>query len=363
MGDIPRMAIVPLYGHDTLRERLLQHARQGRLPQSLLFHGPAGVGKQRLALWLAQVLLCGEEQKPCGVCQQCHFVLALTHPDLVWAFPRPRPREQDSKVDDVAKDLADARLERASRHGLYAPPPTAEGLYVATVRYLVRQASLRPALATRKVFIVGEADRMVPQEGSEFAANAFLKLLEEPPDDTWVIVTTSAPGALLPTIRSRVVSVRVPRVDDAAMGAFVADPVVRAALDELQLPANADERVRLAQGAPGALLATSVKQDALDDAHRLLEAALSGDRAQRLRMAFVQGQRGARGGFSDVLDALTLALHDRLRADAQEGSDRPARAAGRAIDFVEEAKRLAEANVNPQLIAARLLDDLAATLT
>lgn len=357
------MPIIPLYGHHALRERFLQHAAQNRLPQSLLFHGPSGVGKQRLALWLAQVLLCAADEKPCGVCQQCHFVRDLTHPDLLWVFPRPRPREQDSAVDDVARDLAETRQERAARHGLYAPPPSAEGIYVATVRYLVRQASLRPALAANKVFIVAEADRMVPQEGSEFAANAFLKLLEEPPADTWVIVTTSSPGALLPTIRSRLVSVRVPRVDDGSLREFLADPAVQSVLDESELPAAAEDRLRLAQGAPGALLATRVREEALGDARRLLEAALSGDREQRLRLAFLQGQRGARGGFSDVLDALTLTLHERLRHDALGGNTKDARAAGQAIDLVEEAKRLAEANVNPQLIAARLLDDLAVALT
>ena len=57
--------------------------------------------------------------------------------------------------------------------------------------------------------MIGDAERMVAQEGSDQAANAFLKLLEEPPADTTLILTSSEPGALLPTIRSRSVSVRV----------------------------------------------------------------------------------------------------------------------------------------------------------
>lgn len=355
------MPIVPLYGHSALRGRLLRHARAGELPQSLLLHGPAGVGKQRLALWLGQAMLCSGREPPCGECQHCRYALELTHPDLVWVFPRPRPKEADPDTDDVAQDLARARQERVEKHGLYAPPPSADAIFVSTIRFLVKQASMRPALATRKVFIVGDADRMVPQEGSEFAANAFLKLLEEPPDDTWVIVTTSAPGSLLPTIRSRLIAVRVPRVDDGAVRQFVADPLVGPALDGLQLPKEAEERLRLAQGAPGMLLASTVRQGAMDDARRLLDAAVAGDRAQRLRLAFLQGQRGSRGEFSDVLDALTLALHERLRSEATRDAAR-ARAAGRAIDAVEDAKRLAEANVNPQLITARLLDDLTTVL-
>ena len=60
----------PIAGHEAIRERLETAARTGRLPQSMLLHGPAGVGKQRLALWLARLLLC-ERQTGCGECQSC----------------------------------------------------------------------------------------------------------------------------------------------------------------------------------------------------------------------------------------------------------------------------------------------------
>src|SRR5687768_359329 len=204
------MSIVELYGHDELRDRLLPRVIAGTLPQSLLLHGPAGVGKQRLALWLGQALICVSDAPPCGACRECRYALDLTHPDLTWVFPRPRPKGSDSDPEDIAEDLAEATQKRAQKHGLYPAPPGSEGVYVATVRFLVRQASRTPALARRKVFVVGDADRMAQQEGAEVAANAFLKLLEEPPADTWVIATTSAIGSLLPTIRSRVVAVRVP---------------------------------------------------------------------------------------------------------------------------------------------------------
>jgi DNA polymerase-3 subunit delta' len=187
------MPIIPVYGHDELRERLLPRIVAGTLPQSLLLHGPAGVGKQRLGLWIAQALICTSDAPPCGACRECKYSLNLTHPDLTWVFPRPRPKGSDSDPEDIAEDLADARAKRAEKHGLYAAPPGNEGVYVATVRFLVRQASKTPALARRKVFVVGDADRMAQQEGAEVAANAFLKLLEEPPADTWVIAPPDDP--------------------------------------------------------------------------------------------------------------------------------------------------------------------------
>ena len=356
------MAILPLYGHDDLRARLLQRIRARTLPQSLLLHGPAGVGKQRLALWMAQALLCASDKQPCGACRECRYVLDLTHPDLAWLFPQPRPKDSEPDPDDVANDLGEARVKRAASNGLYAAPSGSEGIFVATVRYLVRQASMTPALAARKVFVVGDADRMAPQEGAEYAAYAFLKLLEEPPADTWIIVTTSALGAILPTIRSRVVTVRVPRVDDHAMRAFLADPAVATALKALDLPPSEPERLRQAQGAPGALLSTAVRREAVEEAQRFLEVATGDNRADLLKVAFSQGQSGARGAFSDILDALTLALYDRMKTGTERRDDAQASSASRAIDLVEDAKHLADGNVNPQLIAAQLLGDLSALL-
>ena len=71
---------------------------------------------------------------------------------------------------------------------------------------------MRPSVGSRKVFVVGDAEAMVPQESSPEAANAFLKLLEEPPADTTLILTSSNPGALLPTIKSRVLPIRLLRL-------------------------------------------------------------------------------------------------------------------------------------------------------
>jgi len=356
------MSLIPLFGHEALRRRLLDRVKSRTLPQSLLFHGPPGVGKQRLALWLGQALLCRMAPSPCGLCQDCRYALDLVHPDLIWAFPRPRPKESEIDLDDVKNDLAAAARDRALAGGLYAVPSGSDGIFVSTIRFLVRQAWLTPALASRKVFVIGDGDRTVLQEGSEYAANALLKLLEEPPDDTCIVVTTSALGALLPTIRSRLVSVRVPLLAPDALRAFVSDARVAARLDALALPASVDQRVSLAAGAPGSLLSSDVRADALQDAQRLLDAALTGTRADLLRLAFVQGQSGARGGFSSVLDALTVALHARMRAGAERADERQAAAASRAVDLVEEAKLLADGNVNPQLVTAKLLRDLASTL-
>src|SRR5438034_1404526 len=85
------MPIPPLYGHEGIRNRLAGAIASGRLPQSLLLEGPRGVGKQRLALWLAQALVCEDRGKGkgegCGACQHCKLVLSLSHPDVHWFVP------------------------------------------------------------------------------------------------------------------------------------------------------------------------------------------------------------------------------------------------------------------------------------
>src|SRR5260221_8001167 len=94
--------LVPLYGHAALQTQVRDAFARGALPASLLFHGPRGIGKQRLALWLGQLLLCeNAERAPCGECKQCRFTARLTHPDLHWYFPRPRPKDSDPNAEDV----------------------------------------------------------------------------------------------------------------------------------------------------------------------------------------------------------------------------------------------------------------------
>jgi DNA polymerase-3 subunit delta' len=359
--------IIDLYGHELLRERLWESVRAGTLPSSLLFQGPRGVGKQRLALWLAQLLLCDEPngdaglRAGCGTCTSCRYVRELTHPDLHWVFPRPRLRDADPDLDQVRDDYAEALAERAADSGLYGAPSGSEGIYVATVRSLVRRAAMSPAMGSRKIFIVGDAERMVPQEGADMAANAFLKLLEEPPANTTIVLTSSEPGALLPTIRSRVVAVRVPLVPDAAVRAFIENPVVKTKFDKGGRGGTA-ERVRVAAGAPGKLLTGAGDARATINARKIVDAATSARRALHYSAALSQGVAGARGAFTDTLDALVELLGERARDALHRKDDAAAAAASRAIDAVLRAQTYASGNVSPQIITARLIRDLSATL-
>lgn len=333
----------------------MDSAARGALPASLLVEGRRGIGKQRIALWLAQLLLCsGEGEHPCGKCTNCRYSFELVHPDLRWFFPRPRQSGADPAVQDILDDQAEAVRERVAASGLYAPPSGSDAIFVATVRALVQFAAYSPSVAKRKVIIVGDAERMVPQEGADQAANAFLKLLEEPPADTTIILTSSEPGSLLPTIRSRVVSVRVAPLPNTAVAAFLENAAVKSALAGLDLPSSADDRIALAAGAPGTLLGVTASGAAMAMARSILAAA-AGPRADRIRVALALSSSGARGGYSEVLDALTVALHSRVREASTSGDAAYGERASRAIDLVEGAKMRASGNVNPQLVTSALI--------
>jgi DNA polymerase-3 subunit delta' len=350
--------LLPIHGHTALRSRFDDAIKRNVLPGSLLLHGPLGVGKQRLALWLGQRLLCtGPEPRPCGTCQHCRYAVAGTHPDIHWYFPRPSLKSGDATPAKVNDDLREAIGERL-KTGAYAPAPPGEGIYVATIQAMVQSAAMAPALGARKVYIVGEAERMVLREGAEDSAGAFLKLLEEPPARATIVLTSAEPGALIPTIRSRLVAVRVAPLGTADVDAVLAEPAMQAAIKEAGGPKSTVEQRRVANGAPGVLLAEAEWAEAVARARRMLDAASSGNRREQIKTAMIQGASRARGAFTTSLDALTTLLHERVRESAAKGNSRDAVSTARALDRVEIAKERATGNVNPQLITSELLREL-----
>ena len=149
-------------GHERTRSLLAGAVASGRLPPSLLFSGPRGVGKRTLALAVGRALVCSRSDGPCGSCGPCHRAATGGHPDLMVL-------EAETKV-----------------------------IKIDQVRGMVREILSRPFEARARAFIVDEAERLTDQ-----AANALLKSLEEPPPTSHVFLITAAPQALLPTIRSR----------------------------------------------------------------------------------------------------------------------------------------------------------------
>jgi len=357
------MALHPVYGHEELRARLATSMRAGRLPTALLLAGAPGVGKQRLGLWVAAGLLCEQGPgEPCGACHSCHLASTLSHPDIHWFFPILRPKGEEDKQAEEAEELLAQAVQARREQPLYAPPDGMAGIFLPLVRVLHRSAQMRPAMGKRKVFLVGEAERLVPQASSPEAANALLKVLEEPPPDTWFILTAAEPASLLPTIRSRLVQLRVHRLRASEVARFLSE-VPQPPLP----PAEAKRRADLAGGSIGAALAEGGEHGSADAAGRtLLEAAARGPIA-RLRYALGVRWYGGRGEFTETLAAAADLLRDRLaerlrNPGAGRADEPPATGVLEAIREIERARKLARGNVNPQLIVADLTRRLAERL-
>jgi DNA polymerase III subunit delta' len=339
------------------------------LPQVLILAGPWGVGKQRLALWLAQLVLCeAAREEPCGTCRPCRLVGGLAHPDLHWFVPIPRPKasETDKQVEEASQALAAAMEERRSRP-LYAQSDGMASHGIACVRLLQRQAFLTSVEGGRRVFIIGEADRLVSQESSPEAANALLKLLEEPPPGSLFVLTTVDAQRLLPTVRSRAVLLRATGVADADVRGFLATH-----LRPAPSAAELDLRVAAAEGSIGRALAVGEDSGkAQQAAERLLEAVMAGP-GPTFEQALKQAPWSARGDFTAMLDALAETLSEAARETLGQTPRRPVpRALQRyghpdrlvkAMEHVAEARDAAWGNVNPQILLAVLGEELAEIL-
>ncbi len=377
------MSLHPLEGHQEARTAVAGAIARNRLPQALLLHGPPGIGKQRFALWVAQLLLCTESTAdgPCGTCRDCRMALRVEHPDLHWYMPLRKPPSKGSRErdDEALEDARTARIEELRTKPLQ-PSHSDEplGIHLGTARNLRRRASTGPAMARRQVFLIANAEELVAQDASPEAANALLKLLEEPPESTWFLLTSAEPGRLLATIRSRASSLHLSGLPEEQVARFVME---RTDADE----AEARKAARLASGAIGRAL--GFLPDGEDDgpleelrkeSFRLIRDALSPRSGDRFARALSYRPSGARG-LRELLTAMEVWLRDLsaaasapdavLNHDAADWLVRSARERNlhpvelaRGLDLVQEARAQAAGNVNPQLLLAGLLMGLHRTL-
>jgi DNA polymerase-3 subunit delta' len=150
-----------ILGQPQVRRFLRSLVDQNKIGQAYLFTGPAGSNKTLAAYALAQSIICADGG--CGSCDACKRVLRKHHPDV-----------------------------------RYFAPEGSGGYLVSQIREIVGDVDLAPIQSNRKVYIIDRADLLGVQ-----SANAFLKTLEEPPDDVVMILLGRTRESVLPTIVSR----------------------------------------------------------------------------------------------------------------------------------------------------------------
>ncbi len=274
------MLLRDIIGHRRLTTLLARAIERESLPPTLLFAGPAGIGKWAVARAAAQAVNCLEPVRnpdqhlaidACGKCRACDRVARGVHVDVIAMAP-----------DD-----------RAS-------------IKIDVVRDVLSKTGFRPFEGKRRLVLIREADTLETQ-----SQNSLLKSLEEPPPGTIFILTTAVPGALLPTVRSRCMRLRFGRLTSAEVSAALTR-------DHGQSEAEALEAAPLADGSIGQALAladndlTSLR-DA--DLSLLRSAAGRADAQRRVQAAAsLYGGTGkkerSRGDLAVVLRLMASMLRD-----------------------------------------------------
>lgn len=222
-------------GQDRADELLSRSFSKGRLAHAYLFAGPSGVGKLTAALELAAAWMCEEERDGyCGECRNCLRVFGFQHPDVRLTIPMTGSTDPE----DIAKIFQTRMNDGITPLRL----PGNTRISIDQIRELGERISKKAYEDKGHIEIIPDADSM----GVE-AANALLKTLEEPPNDTVIVLISSRWSALLPTIRSRSHLIRFRRLKEDTIRNILMD---RQGLGE----EDACNIARISDGRPGIAL-------------------------------------------------------------------------------------------------------------
>jgi len=347
------MSLLDCFGQERAQERLQKYLQSERVPHGMIFHGPEGVGKHLLARRFAQLLLCENRQEggpidSCGQCHDCKLVKSGTHPDL---------------------HLVDKTLIRHAKQGR---DRAMISLPIDVIReFVIEPAGIQPSRGRARIFIIDGVEQMNPA-----TQNALLKTLEEPPAQTYLILVTSQPDRLLPTVLSR---------SQLVGFSLLAISHVSQALAELELPPEQTSYwADFSQGRLG-LAMRLAKLELYDAKQKLIEqiSQLSHNNALTLAGWIVEETKGysqrvvaeqkdltgssaTRQGFQLFLEMLShtfqLALQNRTGPEVDQGTEiaQIAEAFGplgcsEAIWLTFKSQTKLEANVNPTLLFESLM--------
>ena len=285
-----------LIGNDNVKNLLRRILEARRLPGAMLFVGEEGIGKKLFALEIAKALNCRSPQgaEGCGHCPACKRISKFNY---------PQSNDSDDWKKIIWTDHPDV--------GLVVAPKRV--LIVEQMREIECEANYRPFEGAARVFLVDDADKL-----NDSSANALLKVLEEPPHTSHLVLITSRPAMLLPTIRSRCQMIRFSPLAAGEIENYLIQNKLAAAND-------ARIRARVARGSLGRALSqdtdnfTSQREAML----KVLKALASDDdRIQLLRSAEELNEARYKDEYEARLDILKTLIRDAwmLSLDASEAS-------------------------------------------
>jgi DNA polymerase III subunit delta' len=295
---------------------LRESIRAGRFPHSMILAGPRGAGKYTLALMLAKTVNClnpvdsGGLPDFCGRCSNCTRIADAANLE-------ERVAEAVEAREDLREtDKRETRILIQTHPDVLIIPPDPPQLMIklGQVRHAIHAAWYRPPIEARRAFTIFTSSAFMKE-----AANSLLKLLEEPPDHTSLILLTENPQELLPTIRSRAVVHRLGALPPSEL-----EPILAARRPELK-PQQRALVARLAEGAVGRALSFDFESylASRHDALIILRTAL------RDQGAITNSSPGQEADFSTLFHATETY---RAGADGQQKTINLLRALGSLIE-------------------------------
>ena len=208
--------------------------KQGKRGQALLLIGRPGIGKYALANYTAARFLCQKDNSGCGTCISCRNLANQGHPDFLLVFPFPNvasesrkhtlfyfsdPINSDARYSsDTLEQVNSFLAEKAQDPYRMVAFKKKGNIPVSVIKDLIKAVSKRPMLGNRRAVVVCDIDQM-----AYGAADLFLKTVEEPPEDSLIILTTSQPQVLLPTLLSRTTKISLTPVSDQLVQKYLND--------------------------------------------------------------------------------------------------------------------------------------------
>lgn len=266
------MSLWGIAGHEKEIGLLKAGMASGRLAHSFIFSGPEGMGKKTVAEAFAKALNCeAYPEGPCEKCRECLLAENNSHPNIIHVWPVDKDGHRDDsggviKIDQIRQ---------------------------------VQEMLWRKAQSGIKAVIIDLADKLKTE-----AANAFLKTLEEPPSGSVIILVTSKPSELLPTVVSRCQRISFRPLPDGVIAGFLAREYGMGPNDSLMI-------ARLSAGS----LARAIKYSA-DNAHaerkelaRKLAGLKPGSADEALKLA---EEFSKRDDLEEVLEFIKNLCRDRL---------------------------------------------------
>lgn len=300
------MGFSDFLGNENLVAALRGALRTERVPHALLFTGPRGVGKFTLARMFAQACNCERLKDDfCGECATCQRISLLADPQKLI---EQGLAERGESADAATVERIPLILQSHPDVWALVPDPVRLKtpvarpiLRIGQIRAVQRAAYFQP-MGRRRVFIVDSAETMRGE-----VANAFLKILEEPPGSATLILTAPSPNMLLPTIVSRCLQFHFAPLATAEVEKILEEKTDRKAADR-KLAAQ------LAEGSPGLAMEMDVEQTVQRrrDALRILDRAAKGESFAQLFADTSALAKDRESSFDEQLQVFYALLSDLL---------------------------------------------------